>query len=111
MNNAIDALSDDAKSVAFAFFPTTDSRVTFYMEKSGPSARSQAALDELVTASLASKEVHNKRTGAATYRPLTSFTSLGAWQRKRMLSGELQANSFNLWEPLPSHPSNNTKAA
>ena len=96
----IEQLSDDAKSVAAAFFPNMNSHVTFHMEASGPSARSQAALDELVAAGVATKVVHNKRTGAATYRPLTDCSALTRWQMKRLLSGELEANSFNLWERL-----------
>lgn len=93
-------LSNDAKSVAGAFFPTKDSRLTFHMEKSGPSARCQAGLDELVASGLVSKEVHNKRTGAATYRPLADLSACGAWHRARFLSGELERDSFNLYEPL-----------
>lgn len=103
-------LSNDAKSVAAAFFPTQDSRVTFHMEAHGPSARSQAGLDELVAAGLISKEVHDKRTGAATYRPLADLSEYGAWQRIRFLSGEMEQDSFNLWEPLkrPTPPTKGT---
>ena len=95
-------MSNDAKSVAASFFPTQDSRVTFHMEKSGPSARCQAGLDELVARGLVSKEVHDQRTGAATYRPLADLSKCGQWHRARFLSGELEKDSFNLWEPLRS---------
>jgi hypothetical protein len=100
LKGLIERLGNDAKSVAGAFFPTLDSRVTFHMEKSGPSARCQAGLDELVAGGLLSKEVHNKNTGAATYRPLTDLSECGKWHRARFLSGELERDSFNLYEPL-----------
>lgn len=98
--DAFAILSDDAKSVAFALFPSPESYATFHMEEHGPSARSQAGLDELLAAGLVSKTVHNRKTGAATYRPLADFGPLGAWQIRRMLTGELERTSFNLWEPL-----------
>lgn len=99
MEPILETLSDDAKSVAAAFFPTLDSKVTFHMETSGPSARSQAALDELCAAGVATKETHDRRTGAATYRPAVDCTELCNWRMIKMLRGELD-DKFTLWEKL-----------
>lgn len=68
-------LSDDAKFFAssmFSMMEPGEGTLTFQMVESKPSARSQAALDELVGAGLVSVEPANSR-GGLTYRPLVRF--------------------------------------
>ncbi len=92
----IDAdLSDDAKAVGYAFFPTIGSTVTFHMQKSGPSPQCQEALDELVAKGFATVEPFN-RFGGFTYRPTVAFGHLTRWAWDRAEKGI----SLTLWQPI-----------
>jgi len=81
---AIDALSDDAKAVAGAWFsmmePGRCTGLNFAMIEYRPSDRSQAALDELLSAGLVDKTV--TKAGAVNYVPLISFRPLLAWMHQ-----------------------------
>jgi hypothetical protein len=96
----LDDLSDDAKTVGGCFFPTASSSVTFHMQTSGPSKRTQAGLDELLRAGWIEKEVLDAETGAHRYTCTTSLHELQAWNMSRLLSGEMANSSFALYEPL-----------
>ena len=88
-------LSDAAKAVGYAFFPTIDSKVTFRMQESGPSPECQAALDELVKKGFATVEPFNAH-GGFVYRPLMSFAHLAVWAWKRAEAGI----SMTLWKRI-----------
>lgn len=90
-------LSDNAKAVGHAFFPTVESKATFHMQKSGPSPECQAALDELVAKGFATVEPFNK-FGGVVYRPTVSFGHLMRWAWERAERGI----SITLWQPLPA---------
>jgi hypothetical protein len=92
-------LSDNAKAVGHAFFPTEESTVTFHMQKSGPSPECQAALNELVAKGFATVEPLNQ-FGGLVYRPKCSFHHLLPWVWERANAGI----SMILWQPLPSPP-------
>lgn len=61
-------------------------RLTFAMRHSRPTARTQAALDELVAAKLISCEKH--LDGAIEYRPLQDFWDYCCWIRRNPEAGE-----------------------
>lgn len=88
-------LSDSAKAVGYAFFPTTDSSATFHMKKSGPSPECQAALDELVEKGFATVEPFNQ-FGGLVYRPKVSFHHLMMWAFDHAEKGI----PLTLWQPL-----------
>lgn len=80
-----DKLSDNAKAVGFAFFPTLGSEVAFGMAEYEPSEECQAALDELVEKGFA--EVERSPSGAVTYRPKAVFGHLARWAWDRAENG------------------------
>lgn len=68
-------LSPDAMflgSSLFSMMTPGDGKLTFGMRESRPTARTQAALDEMVKAKVVSVEPFND-LGGLTYRPLVSF--------------------------------------
>lgn len=87
-----DSLSDNAKSVGHAFFPTLGSEATFHMVESEPSEECQAALDELVEKGFATVEPFNQ-FGGVVYKPKASFGHLMMWAWQRAERGE----SIVLW--------------
>lgn len=100
------SLGDDAKAVGSAWFvnmhPGTDSELTLQMVQSRPTARTQAALAELVAAGLLSCAPLNDR-GGVVYKPLKTFHPLMRWAFDRMTSG---ADGFILTEKIdPTTPS------
>lgn len=100
-DHTIAGLSNDAKAVAASFFPHLPSRVTFHMVECRPGARCQAGLDELVAAGLVTKEPIEGGAGAAEYNAVADLSECHKWQMQRLLSGELDKDSFKLWEKIP----------
>lgn len=78
-------LSNDAKTIAGAWWglPIGEKTVvTFHMIENRPTARAQAALDELVAAGFLWRETFN-RHGGVSYRPLgPSMRKFGRWIAK-----------------------------
>lgn len=96
----IEALSDDAKSVGGHLFgmmrPGSESRLRLGNVVSKPTRKTAAALAEMVSAGVISKEAD----GAATiYRPLASFHPLMAAKMASMLDGVDDEPSESLFEP------------
>lgn len=92
-----DDLSDNAKAVGFAFFPTLGSKATFHMVESVPSEECQAALDELVDKGFATVSPLNGQ-GGLVYEPKVSFGHFMRWAWERAENGE----SIVLWRKKAS---------
>ena len=93
-----DVLSDDAKAVAggwFGFMRPGAGRVTCHMRETKPTARAQAAIDELVAAGIVKVSKFN-RYGGLVYEPLKDCTEYRRWLAKHPESGK-----FDMMEPVP----------
>lgn len=98
-----EVLSEDALVVAAAWFSMAGpggSTLTFQMRESRPTARSQAALDELVDAELIEVQPFN-RYGGVEYRNKFNFHSVTKEIIREVLFNK-DRESFPLTEPMPS---------
>lgn len=98
MSSSAKNLSDDAKAVAGAYFGIMGEKASlvFHMVKSRPTARTQAALDELVAAKIISRTPLNKH-GGVEYRPISPTRQFGLWLRKNEGNPGIK---FQLVEPI-----------
>lgn len=81
MDKIDETLSDDAKAVFGCYFGmgrVGSSTLTFHMQKSRPTARTQAALDELVAGGFISKAPFN-RFGGVVYTLLKDARPYFQW--------------------------------
>lgn len=87
------ALSDDAKAIAGGWFgmmkPGESGGLTFRMKDSRPTARAQAALDELLAAGVI-ETVEVYRAPAITYRPIVDTADFMRWLWANMDRPELK---------------------
>lgn len=105
-----DVLSPEAKAVAAAWFGMMPigrgSHLRFGMVESRPTAKAQAALDELVAAGFISRMV--ERRGAVVYRPLKDcHPFLVQIMRAQTEGGGAAIPSqmkFLFTEPIPAQP-------
>lgn len=97
----IDSLSDDAKALAGVWFGMTapgKGAVTHHLRELKPTARTQAALDELVEKRVISVAPFNKY-GGKVYRPLVSCWPAWQWVGKNLADRPLDL-SWRLMEPV-----------
>jgi hypothetical protein len=100
----LDGLSDDAKACAGGWFgmmkPGESGGLTFKMAQSRPTARAQAALDELLAAGVIEKaDVY--RSPAVTYRPVVDTGPFMRWLWANMERPDLK---WPVTEPIPHTP-------
>jgi hypothetical protein len=89
-------LSNDAKTVLGAWFGMgSKSVLNLHLRQSKPTARCQAALDELVEAKILSRKPFNQ-FGGVTYAPLIETRTYLTWLIKR---GK-KLGDFALMEPV-----------
>ncbi|MGY3581394.1 hypothetical protein ACVIGB_000536 [Bradyrhizobium sp. USDA 4341] len=91
-------LSDDAKAVAGGCFGGMwpgHGELRFEMRKNRPTARSQAALDELEA--MGAIEVTKELGGAVRYRALVNFRQFYLWLGRRTNRADLR---FKIVEPI-----------
>ncbi len=94
-------LSDEAKAVAGVAFGLGDKCVlSFGMVESRPSAKTQAALDELLAAGLITRKQINQ-SGAVEYRATTDLSEYARWLRR---NGKNPRIRFPLVEPIAPTP-------
>lgn len=97
----LDALSDDAKAVAAAWFSMLGSKseLVFHMKDSRPSQRSAKALAELVGKGVVSVEYKINGYGGMRYRALIDCRPALKWAME--LEGDAKAAvSWPLVEPI-----------
>ena len=85
MATMMDGVSDDAKFLGSSLFGMMEpmvGKLTFHMKESRPTARTQAALDELVAKQLVSMSALNQ-FGGVVYSPRLRFPRPTAAQSKR----------------------------
>jgi hypothetical protein len=90
-------LSDDAKGVAAALFPHKN-KVRFLLQVNRPTARFQAALDELEKGDYILKRVED---GVVSYYSTTDFSDEKKWFAE---NGMKPGKSFALMEPIKKDP-------
>jgi hypothetical protein len=95
-------LSDDAKAVAGGCFgmmrPGGESQLRFGMKESRPTARTQAALDEIEAMGGVLRQVG--LYGEVIYTPLVNFRDFFKW----MMKADRESVRFKIAEPIPSSP-------
>lgn len=97
----IDNLSNDARALALGSF-IRGARLTYRMEKYGPSPRATAALTELEQTGLIRQEADGK---AITWRANTELLDYDPDEiagNRNALAFMLEHGNFNLTEPLPA---------
>lgn len=98
---AMDMLSDDAKAVAGSVFGTMrpgHGTLTFRMIESRPTARMQAALDELEAAGLVECKPINQ-VGGKEYRVLANLNDFFVWMMNNIDRDDVR---FRISEPIKS---------
>lgn len=87
-------VSDDAKAIMGGVFGLGMTDLSFKMAESKPTARTKAALDELVKAGAIVCESINA-AGGVRYKPRIPADPYGKWFRRNMAKGK-----FPLAEPI-----------
>ena len=99
----LDTLSDDAKALAGVWFGLMKvdgmGTLTLHLIENKPTARTQAALDELLAAKVISVEPFNK-AGGLVYRPLVNCHPAYQWQGRLFLEGKGDHINWVLMEPV-----------